>query len=525
MKNNMKKSLFISIILVLLLAGVLALSKESLIKASPQIIPNSDHPAPQTIEVSSCQALNMPYAIYKQSSDIIIPQNKSVCINITAPYVTFDGNGYIIKANNPQGALKGIYSNQMKTTIKNIKTSMQNTGINTIGVYLEGANESSLINSYNELSHTGVYLSKTYKSNLVNLTVYHGGTGIYLVNSGENVITHTKVSDLYAIGGSGILMENSNNNTITDSEVLRYTGISSGIYFIESSYNNIINAVLNENEKGLSLGSASNNNYLENITANNNINQGISIENSDNNLLKDINSKENFYGIFLLNAKSNIISNANTLNNERGGVYFQGASYNYIENFASQGNRFGLYFDSGASSNQLINGSIIQSTESNIQITDPFLVANPLNNSFSFISTSQLAGVYDLQIAGVQGNKTTLINTAIKKYKITSPGSTLTFIEINKGKIEFTGAIQGNGENLGNNINIQLNRAYFNESISGINKKATITLENVPNFANPKIIRNGIKCPNNICTPLTPLNQSTVSFSVKKGGAYSIGQI
>lgn len=525
MKNNVKKSLFISIILVLLLAGVLALNKESLIKDSPQIMQNSDHPAPQTIEISSCQALNMPYAIYKQSSDIIIPQNKSVCINITAPYVTFDGNGYTIRANNPQGAIKGIYSNQIKTTIKNVRILLQNTGINTIGVYLDGANESLITNSYSELSHTGFYLSKTSKNKLINLTIYHGGTGIYLVNSEENILSHTKVSDQFAIGGSGILMENSDNNTITDSEVVRYTGVSSGIYLIESSYNNIINAVLNENEKGLSLGSASNKNYLENITSNNNINQGISIENSDNNILKDINSQENFYGIFLFNAKNNIVNNANTLNNERGGLYFQGALYNYIKDFTSQGNRFGVYFDSGASSNQLINGSITQSTESNIQLTDPFFIANPLNNSFSFISTSQLAGVYDLQIAGVQGNKTTLINTAIKKYKITSPGSTLTFVEINKGKIEFTGAIQGNGESLSNNINIQLNRAYFNESISGINKKATITLENVPNFANPKILRNGINCSKNICTPLTPLNQSTVSFNVKKGGAYSIGQI
>ena len=100
--------------------------------------------------VNSCLNLNKQGKTYALNQDISAEGN-DYCIKITASDITLDCQGHSITSENDAA---GVYSNQLRTIIKNCKISVgiENcmpycSGDNSKGIYLEGADNSQIFNN------------------------------------------------------------------------------------------------------------------------------------------------------------------------------------------------------------------------------------------------------------------------------------------------------------------------------------------------------------------------------------------
>ena len=89
------------------------------------------------------------------------------------------------------------------------------------------------------------------------------------------------------------------------------------------------------------------------------------------------------------------------------------------------------------------------------------------------------------------------------------------------GGINFTQNVSGRGDNLSRHIQFGLGQLYINESQTGLNVSANITLVGLTSNPQATILRNGVAC-SSYCTAQTALTGTTVVFNVSRAGNYSI---
>jgi len=332
-------------------------------------------------------------------------------------------------------------------------SGVQNSTLDCQGFYLNG-DDSGI--------DYGVYLtgSSTKNNTIKNCNITDFYYGIYLYNGPNNnsIINSTANSNTY-----GIHLFFGSSNKIINSTT---NGNYDGIYLTYSSNNQIINSTLSENSHydfHISAGSDSEcNNYLANVTGSNNLpikyfnssvslsnevlselilcnadysnitnvtidgsptkkNNGLLVVGTDYSNFTQINSSNNYDGIFLFSSSNNQIINS-TANSNDWGIYLYSSSNNQIINSIANSNFDGIHFYSSSNNNQIINstangntyGIYLYSSSNNNQIINSTANGNTYgiylysssNNTITGGSVWNNTNDYYLQGAGSTNNFT-----------------------------------------------------------------------------------------------------------------------
>ncbi|MEM4358254.1 MAG: right-handed parallel beta-helix repeat-containing protein, partial [Candidatus Pacearchaeota archaeon] len=244
------------------------------------------------------------------------------------------------------------------------------------GIYLLYSYDNRLVNNTANSNYYGVYLRLSSNNTITNSTVNSNYYGVYL-DSSNNTITDSIVNS----NNYGVYLDSS-NNTITDSIV---NSNNYGVY-LASSNNTITSNIVKENrwmDIWFYTDSIHCDNIIENNTGSgdrpikyynytvnlqdeevseiilcdadnsnlNNItvagsdtidNNALLIMKTDNSNITNINSSNNYYGIYLLYSYDNRLVN-NTANSNYYGVYLRLSSNNTITNSTVNSNTYGIY--------------------------------------------------------------------------------------------------------------------------------------------------------------------------------------
>jgi parallel beta-helix repeat protein len=174
------------------------------------------------------------------------------------------------------------------------------------GIYLGNSNNSIIANNVVSGNFVNIFISHSDRTTLADNTVSDCDYGIYMAFSSDNNLTCNRATSSAWYGIN--LVDSSNNNTIRDNIASEggYTGISMSY---SSSYNTLINNTVNSNSGycGILLIYSSDHNTLRNNTVNSNGgNAGIFLwSSSDNMLAGNRLTDNNDYGIRLYNASNN----------------------------------------------------------------------------------------------------------------------------------------------------------------------------------------------------------------------------
>jgi len=471
--------------------------------------------------LTSCKNLGYSGTIYKLVQNIIIT---SLCFNITAANVTFDGNGFDIVNSSFRGTV--FYSNSYNTTIKNVNISIANgTGIEFFRV-----NNGTVYNNTIKGVRWGVYLNGSLGSNILSNRIFTNGTsnnyGIYLFNSSLGNVNSNNIST----GGTsfsnyGIFLQSNSSLNNIGSNTISTNGISSnyGIYLQTSSLSNNINS------NNISTGGTSFNNYgiyLQTSSSSNNI------------TLNVISTRGTFFnfGIYLSSSPSNNINSNNIstsgIEDSNDGIALSSSSSNNINSNTVSTN--GTFANMGislfsSSSNNIINSNNFSTSGSNSSVFY-FIPSPPSYPSNNNLTNNNILNFtkYQLFFNGASINGTYLIDQPISNYSFTGTGGIVNFKDSRYGEIKFLQTINGSGTNLSNDVRIGNNSVSVNSSGNlGLNKYANITLYGIGNrgFVKPKIFKDGIPCSLTICNNFTALNATNVTFNVISWTNYSIGEI
>ena len=103
--------------------------------------------------------------------------------------------------------------------------------------------------------------------------------------------------------------------------------------------------------------------------------------------------------------------------------------------------------------------------------------------------------------------------------------SLLKFRNTGNARLNFTQPATLSGVNLSADVRLGFDYVEVNSSLRpGLNKSALVTLEGLAtNFVNATIFRNGVSCPQNVCTALNSLTAGTVIFNVSSWTNYTVG--
>ncbi len=432
--------------------------------------------ASPNFNVSSCRVLNNPNSVYKQVIDIV-SADPNPCIRITASNITFDGNGYLISTYNASG----IYASGVVNTI------VMNSLIERSGVAFG-------------TSTSAIYFLNTSEVKIINNTirVINGGfsnAGIIFFSSNNSLIKDNNVST-YGEDNSlwGIVLYYSSNNSIIWNSISTFGADTNlGIFLRHSAsfntvaFNNISTSGLGGGNYGIYLGSISNHN-------NSIIGNHISTNGTDGN-----------WGIRTSTPNNTVSSNIIFTNgNNSAGIAIYGASFNVIDS--------NIISTAGTDSHAFIFNRI-----------------NSSNNKIINNTLLNISGI-DMNISVLGINNTYLIDQKIRTYFINGTGGIIYFKNSSAGEIKFSEAIYGSGDSLfGDNnsdISISYNLAFISQDKVGLNKRANITLYNLPRKRiNTEILANGASC-NSTTTPscfnITSLDTENFSFMIDRGGEYSI---
>jgi len=299
-------------------------------------------------EIDSCTSISSPGEYVLNQS--IINSGATRCINITASNVTFDGQG---------------------NTIDGLDTG------NTYGVYVYNSSTSLKNNTVKNLAVTdwdgGIYYIYSNNGSIENNIVNSNKDGISLSSSSNNIITNNTANSNY---NWGILSQGS-NNTLINNRV--NSNIFQGIQLYFASNNTLRNNTINNSRSNFMLqGSISE--YYHDVDTSNTVdgkpiyywtdkknapnncrnseisdlnNAGfVALISCDNITVKNLNIKNNWDGILLVNTtNSNIINNlANT--NENYGIRLYLSSNNSLNNNSADGISLAI-----SSNNNLNNNS------------------------------------------------------------------------------------------------------------------------------------------------------------------------
>lgn len=321
----------------------------------------------------------------------------------------------------------------------------------------------------------------------------------------------------YISGGTfGVRANSKRNLTVKNLNILNF---DYGIYFVEVNDSLILDNYL-EVYPAYGIHFEGNNN---NITGNTVVGSGVVLDNAGLRLMPT--SANNFiggneiigpfvYGIFLQGESSD---DSDPINN------------NDMINNVIRDVKYGVFIY--LSANNTLSGGIIDN--SGIISCSPGCAAIGISNSLAdanrFIDVSVTntdPGGQDIIILG-EIDGTQLIDMYLERYDFTSLDGSIIFESTEFGKIEFLEAVSGSGENLSDDVRIGDNFAVVeSDNNEGLNRVANVTLYGIGDrgFENPKVLRNGHLCPEEICYNFTDLDEETVVFNVSYWTNYSIGE-
>ncbi len=446
----------------------------------------------------------------------------------------------------------------------NISTSGTTTGY---GIYLTGSDYDTLfennITTYGTgASNNGVYLVSSTNNNVSHNSIFanglsSGNIGVNLyTSSGYNFVFNNTIMTNGTTGSYGVLLQTANNNTVANNNIST-SGTSTtnhGIFLSTSAnqnkllYNNITTYGTTTNH-GISLTTASDSNRIigNNILANGSTtaaatttsNYGISLTTHcynnfiENNTMTNDGGRYNYGISALVNSNNNLFRGNVVTTGGTGvinaGLYFSEARENTVENnvfsaFGVAGSAYGMEFISNAKRN-LIKDNNISTTGSNshglyFSATAPNY---PDNNTFQGNNFGSLGGS-QLYVSTASINDIHLVDQNISTYYFTGIGSLVTVKNASYGEIKFLQPLTGTTQdNFSGRVFVRSNYAFFDSSVSGINKSAEITIYNISTTSTElQILRDGVVCPVDICQNLTSLQAGNVTFNVTGGGGYSI---
>ncbi|MCX6773088.1 MAG: right-handed parallel beta-helix repeat-containing protein [Candidatus Micrarchaeota archaeon] len=301
--------------------------------------------APLTNQIQVCDnitAANSPYTLIANATI-----NGATCFNINAANATLDCNGYSINGSNITSTY-GIYSNQFNTTIRNCNISTF-----YIGVYLDGANNSSIDNSN---------ISSTFTS----------GLGIYTLGAKYNRITNTFSS---APAGKGIQIS-TGSDYATIINTTGNSGTNGGMWIYYSSFHNISNSQgTSTSSYGFRLEGSSNNTVTgvngTSSTTSNAIGFYLALNSSNNTITNCIGTSVDGNGLRLTTGSiQNTFTNCVATSSSQPGILMgrqlgtsgNDTNYNLFTNLtASSGSSNGVILQSG-SNNTFTNSTITSTT-------------------------------------------------------------------------------------------------------------------------------------------------------------------
>jgi parallel beta-helix repeat protein len=292
-----------------------------------------------------------------QSSNITITGN-NITNNSNGIFLSELSNNTITYNNISFNSDNGIYLN---TASYNNTITGNNITNNLDGIDLESASNNNRIIGNNISSNIdcGIELDSVSNNIIKGNNITNNTNGLYLIGVSNNTIAG---NNIYLNDNDGIFLHTaSNNNTIIGNNISSNTW--SGIY-LSGSYNNTItgNNVLN-NADGIYLMQSSNNTMVcNNISDNYN---GIYLQQSINNTIEYNNITINYNGIYLNIASNNNTITGNNITNNMDGIDLESASNNnrIIGNDISSSIDSGIELESV--SNNIIKGNYVSSNTGN----------------------------------------------------------------------------------------------------------------------------------------------------------------
>lgn len=357
---------------------------------------------------------NTYYTVYLNASVSL----NNTCINNPANFTgkTFDCQGNtIVYGNQSDGTYYGVYSGYDETKIRNCtirsgsleitdtrygiyfssnkdgEIEYVNADNHTHGIYLSSSSNNTLTNiTVNNCTSRGVYIEEGPNNTLANLTVNSSQYGIYIESSPGNRIEDSYLSgnsqyDLYIYGDDQCSTSVENVTGSGGREIAYYNNSAdlnnqefSGLFLCGANYSSLNNVTIlspysnnglfiskthhstftqinsSDNYEGIYLSSGSNNTFT-NITTNFNPSYGIHISASPNNTLANITANSNYHGIRLGGSDNNTLTNVTAnLNFEYGIFFILGSNNNTLTNVTTDSNnKTGIWF--GSSYNRIQN--------------------------------------------------------------------------------------------------------------------------------------------------------------------------
>ncbi len=178
----------------------------------------------------------------------------------------------------------------------------------------------------------GIFSNKNTNITIKNCFVWKFWNGIEIQNTNNSVITNIIASN--NTDEANIYLYNSHYNNLTHI-VANYNDNWAGVYLDKSNYNFLLNITVKYNYDGIEIDRGASYNKLYNITAKNNLGDGIwtCCPNTEalNNEIKYLISENNWAGMEFYGAENNTLSDSIFKNNQYG-IYISSSSNNLVYN-------------------------------------------------------------------------------------------------------------------------------------------------------------------------------------------------
>jgi len=273
--------------------------------------------------------LDQPGMTYALNGNLIDNNLTGPCINIAAPGITLDCQGYWIRSDDN---VAGVYSSQPGTRVKNCRIDMgenyeiwQPNGLYGKGIDLYGAHNSVILNNTLNEQGYGLYIYSASGVRVEGNSFDSNAEGIYMKSSSGNALTNNKVNSSKSFG---VLLINSMNNTL--SGIISVNSNGQGITLDASLGNVLSDITANSNDYGIWLQLGSNDNTLMNVTSDYNSEGGLRMTQSSGNRITGSEFNSNVYeGIGISRSSNNVIENTKACFNTREDLKIWRSSYTY----------------------------------------------------------------------------------------------------------------------------------------------------------------------------------------------------
>ncbi|CEG12991.1 conserved hypothetical protein [groundwater metagenome] len=313
----------------------------------------------QNNTIKNCIITGFYYGIYLSSSSSNILTNNTANLNREDGISLYSSSNNILTNNTANNNHLGIdlYSSSNNNTLTN-NTANNN---NYIGIRLYcSSNNNTLTNNTakeNNIFDIGIWTnSDAHCNNLIENNTGSGDKPIKYFNYSVN-LQNEILSELILCNADN---SNISNVTIAGSDTLKNNGLI--IYFTENS--NFTNINSSDNFEGIYLSYSSNTNTITNNTANNN-SRGIYLGSSSNNTITNNTANSNSYrGISLYYSSNNILTNntANS-NNDAGICLLASDNNNLINNNVKLNGESGILLFSNSNFNNISNNKILDNNQ------------------------------------------------------------------------------------------------------------------------------------------------------------------